>query len=132
MCEERWKCSQAPSNWQSSLRIDANKAELQYLSGEIVSQILSSKVIVTAFANAALSKNHPHLQALASCNHKEADTRVFLHTKDMASNNLSRLFINSSDTDVVIISVALYHYLGVQEFWLDMGTGQKGVFFFFA
>ena len=64
--------SQAPSNWQSFLRIEANTAELQYLSREIVSRILSSKV-VTAFENAALSKNHPHLQALAFCNYEEAD-----------------------------------------------------------
>ena len=56
--------SQAPSNWHSFLRIEANKAELQYLSREIVSRILSSKV-VTAFENAALSKNHPNLQTLA-------------------------------------------------------------------
>ena len=69
--------SQAPSNWQSFSKIDANKAELfQYLSREIVSQILSSKVIVTAFENTALSRNHPHLQALTPCNHEEADTRV--------------------------------------------------------
>ena len=51
--------SQAPSNWQSFLRIVANKQELfQYRSREIVSRILSSKAIVTAFENAALSKNY--------------------------------------------------------------------------
>ena len=84
---------------------------------------------MTAFENAALSKNHPHLQAPATCYHEEADTRVFLHTKSMASNKLSRLLINSSDTDVVIISVALFPDLGVHELSLDFGTGQERVFY---
>ena len=43
---------------------------------------------MTAFENTALSRNQPHLQAQALCNQEEADTRVFLHAMDMASNNL--------------------------------------------
>ena len=81
-----------------------------------------------AFENTALSRNQPHLQPLTPCNHKEADTHVFLHAMDMESNNLSRLLIKSSDTDF-IISVTLFPDLGVQEILLDFGTGQKQVFY---
>ena len=44
--------------------------------------------IVTAFENTALSRNQPHLQALAPSNQEEANTRVFLHAMGMASNKL--------------------------------------------
>jgi hypothetical protein len=48
--------------------------------------------------------------------HKEADTRLLLHAKD-ASNTHSRIVIHSSDTDVCVLCVALYHEFNCHKLW---------------
>jgi hypothetical protein len=45
---------------------------------------------------------------IAPCTHEEADTRMFLHAKHAAIGGSKSINIVSSDTDVVVISVAVF------------------------
>ena len=56
--------------------------------------------------------------------HEEADTRLLLHAKHVASTH-PRIVIQSPDTDVAVLAVAHFNDLGCQELWLRTGTKDK-------
>ena len=64
-------------------------------------------------------------QMYLTCNHEEADTRLFLHAKDASNKGIKKVTIVTVDTDVVII--ALYHYfdINLEELWIEIGVGKN-------
>ena len=52
--------------------------------------------------------------------YEEADTRPLLHTKHAATTH-PRIVIQSTDTDVAVLSVAHFSDLNCQELWLKTG-----------
>ena len=56
--------------------------------------------------------------ALAPCSQEEADSRIFVHVKDMAQNRHAKVMICTVDTDVVVIAVAKFLQIGLQELWV--------------
>ena len=58
---------------------------------------------------------------LAPFNHKEADSRMFVHAKHASSTGSRTLTIVSSDTDVVVLAIAVYAGLNIDAF----GKGKK-------
>jgi hypothetical protein len=56
--------------------------------------------------------------------HEEADTRLLLHAKD-TSNTHSRIVIHSSDTDVCVLCVSLYHEFNCHKLWFRTGIRCK-------
>ena len=53
--------------------------------------------------------------------YEEADTRLLLHTKHAATTH-PRIVIQSTDTDVAVLSVAHFSDLNCQELWLKTGV----------
>ena len=64
-------------------------------------------------------------------NHEEADTRVFLHAKDMAHHGHTKIAIRTVDTDVLVLAISAFSHLEdmVEELWVDFGTGKNRSFF---
>ena len=71
------------------------------------------------------------LSFISPCNHEEADTRVFLHTKDMALKVHKSILIRTVDTDVLVLSLAPFFHLAeeIDQFWIDFRTGKNRKFF---
>jgi len=63
--------------------------------------------------------------ALAPCSHEEADSRIFVHVKDMAQQGYTKVMIRTVDTDVVVIAVAKFLQIGLDELWVAFGTGKN-------
>ena len=63
------------------------------------------------------------------CNHEEADTRLFVHVAHAVENNsVDRAAIISNDTDIVVITAALFEKLaeeGLKELWVAFGQSGK-------
>jgi hypothetical protein len=57
-------------------------------------------------------------------NYEEADTRMFLHAKHAAIGGRKSINIVSSDTDVVVIGVAVFDDLNVDHLWMTFGKGK--------
>ena len=64
---------------------------------------------------------------MVPCNHKEADTCVFLHATNMAENGHQIVVICTVDTDVLVLSISPFDKLQsfVKELWLWRWEEQK-------
>ena len=47
--------------------------------------------------------------------HEEADTRMCLHVKDAISKGMTDIKVMSSDTDVVLIFLSIFHLLAAMQ-----------------
>ena len=59
---------------------------------------------------------------IAPCNHEEADTRLILHALHCAKHGHRRILIRSVDTDVVVLSIAAFHALSIDQLWIAFGV----------
>ena len=77
------------------------------------------------------SSNELDLSNLTPCNHEEADTRVFLHVKDMTQQGHTKMVIRTVDTDVLVLAVSVYEQLQeeMEELRVDFGAGKNRKFF---
>ena len=67
-------------------------------------------------ANAVLTNLFP-------CLHEEADTRLLLHAADAVKKGHRKLCMRTVDTDVVVISIAMFNQINPDELWLAFGMG---------
>ena len=59
---------------------------------------------------------------------QKADARIFLHALDMRRHSgIQRVIIKT--VDVVILAVALFPELNLNEVWIDFGSGQNQSYF---
>jgi hypothetical protein len=65
------------------------------------------------------------LQAQQPCSHEKADTRVFLHVRHCGKNCFRKVSIRTVDTDVLVLAIAIFHRLELNEVWVAFGTGNK-------
>ena len=103
--------SVAPTNWRSFLRLDQNKTEIFcYLFITIIQHGDRGHVImICAYDDTFInSSNDLDLSNLTPCNHEEADTRVFLHVKDMTQQGYTKMVIRTVDTNVLVLAVSVY------------------------
>ena len=126
--------SVAPTNWRSFLCLEQNKTELfRYLSTTIIQHGDRGDVImICAYDDTRISdSNELDLSNLTPCNHEEADTRVFLHVKDMTQQGHTKMVIRTVDTDVLVLAVSVYEQLQkeMEELWVDFGAGKNRKFF---
>ena len=68
----------------------------------------------------------------APCNHEEADTRIFVHAKNMAETGHRKIMIKTVDAVVIIIAIAVSHELHLKELWIEFRTGKTDVGFQFT
>ena len=117
--------SRPPKSWHNFLRCDENKTEIfGFLADKIILIQTNSQIIVTKgddiVCNLEINKD-----LLAPCNQEEADTRMFVHAKHASMNGSKTITIVSSDTDVVVLAIAVYLDLNIDALWLAFGKGNN-------
>ena len=60
--------------------------------------------------------------SITPCNHEEADTRIILHAAHCARLGHQKVAIRTVDTDVLVLAVAAFQFLQLQELWIAFGT----------
>ena len=117
-----------PQNWRSFLRDNSIKTVLlNFLADKIVKMCPNNTVIVTQEEGVVCNQSIS-LEGLTHCNHEEADTRIFLHSKHAAANGNKTIMIKASDTYVLVIAVSvlpILQDLGVEKLWVAIGQGQS-------
>lgn len=59
---------------------------------------------------------------------EEADTLVLLHTSHATQSGLSKILVDATDTDVVVLAIAMSGYLPGSDIWVAFGNGTKSRF----
>ena len=83
---------------------------------------MSNTQLVCSFDSISISSDpDADLSFISPCNHEEADTRVFLYTKDLASKGHKSIIIRTDDADVPVLSLASFVHLAeeIDQFWID-------------
>ena len=114
-------------NWRNFLRVNENKEELfRLIAAKCVNnnRLSNVQLVFTAGENVLTNNDSIENLSLAPCNHEEADTRVFVHAKNMAESGHRKIMIKTVDTDVIIIAIAVFHELLLEELWIEFGTGK--------
>ena len=63
--------------------------------------------------------------SLATCNHEEADTRIFIHTNNASLSDMKKILIRTVDTDVFILAITFEHRLELEKLWVAFGVGKN-------
>ena len=89
--------SRLPVSWNKVLRLDDNKTELfEFLANHIEMTEAANRIVATKGEN-VVSNMAINMEVLSLCTHKEADTRLFIHAKDAASEGCKNVIIKSTD-----------------------------------
>ena len=113
-----------PGNWLQFLRIDANQAELFNFLAVHLTHLETEKQVVTTNGEDALCRHPQYVRSFAPCNHEEADSRMILHLEDDVNVGYKKVILQTVDTGVVVLAVALTVGMEIQELWVAFGTGQ--------
>ena len=121
-----------PTNWKYFLQNRENKISLfRFLSKAVVDAsanisqvVIYSTIDELVIVNAIHGKSQSDLHNISPCNHEEADGRIFLHLADASQQGHSKASIRTVDSDVVVIGISMFEHLGLQELWIDFGTGK--------
>ena len=117
-----------PRNWQNFLRVDSNKTELfAFLSNALLrSFVPENKQLVITSDKEVLSKPPlPDRSSITPCTHEEV-SRMLLHVAHAARNDHHKIMIQTVDTDVVVLAVAVSQTLQPDDdLWLAFGTGKS-------
>ena len=62
------------------------------------------------------------ISGMSPCSHEEEDTRIFLHMKDASEKGCKKAILKATDTDVVVIGLAIFYEIGLDELWIEYGT----------
>ena len=120
--------SPIPPNWDSFLRSEQNKDELfNYLANCIQSYDARGKVLISTLGKLVVTAGQNDLQDLKylqPCSHEEADTRILLHVAHCAKQGYRRIAIRTVDTDIVVLAIAHFQSLDIDELWICYGVGK--------
>ena len=98
-----------PRNWKYFLSVDGNKTELFHLlAEELVTETGFKELVITRGYLALWNSSELNRNQLAPCNHEEADTRIFVHIKDRASQGHKVITVVTVDTDVVVLIISCF------------------------
>ena len=100
-----------PRDWNKFLANSRNKVQLfRFLSKAVIetSSQFTDVVVCSTYddhvlVNSSDSQSVADFDTIMSCNHQEADSRIFLHLSHAAQQGQSKAFICTVDSDVVII-----------------------------
>lgn len=117
------------ATWKNFLRNDSNKSNFyRFLSQSIPEiQVPPGKCILSTVGNQVLHTNSeiPDITAIVPCNHEEADYRMMLHAANAMNNGAKQISISATDTDVVVLAVALSSLYKGCKIWVAFGHGAK-------
>lgn len=87
-----------PSN-QDFLRHSNNKTEILNFLADKRAQMSAANMIIVTKAESAASNYLISQAKMASCNHKEADTQIFVHGRQAVEEGCKSFLIKANDTD---------------------------------
>ena len=110
-------------DWARFLKDSSNKVELFHLIAEKINRNRTDHkmVLATQGENVIFSSTIGN-DRFSPCNHEDADTRMFLHLKDFSAIEHCKASLKTVDTDVIVISISLFHKLDLEELWIEFGT----------
>ena len=112
-------------NWNNFLHCDSNKKSLfQLLANAIQFQPPQRKLVISTHGKNAVSSPIADLSDLP-CTHEEADTRLLFHASRSFHQGFTKLMIHVTDTDVVVLAIAVSSVLKDCEIWVAFGHGSK-------
>ena len=113
--------------WQKFLKDNQNKDELfQFIGQELQrSTVESTYHLLTTKADIVLSNKATDISALSPCQQEEADTRMMLHLRHAAMQGHTKAIVRTVDSDVVVLTINIFHELGLSELWVGFGTGKS-------
>ena len=113
--------TKVPKNFQSFLRVDEHKTEL---NGLIAAELIEmdcpdgTSLNITK-GNQVFSKQAlPSLDMIYPSDHEEADTRGPLHARHMKIHGINSIIMRTCDTDQLALAIAAQSFLQFDEFWL--------------
>jgi len=111
--------------WVSSLRESSNKKRLFELLATCMESLSVDGVEFYSTHNSSVvSSSNADRSRFNDCNHKEADTRLFVHLVDAVEQGLRTTMIRTTDSDVLVLAVATVHQIPeLDELWVSKGTG---------
>ena len=107
-----------PRNWQNFLRVDSNKTELfAFVSNALLRSLVQEdkQLVVTSDMEALGKPPLPDRSSVAPCTHEEADSRMLLHIAHAARNGHHKIMIQTIDTNVVVLAVAVAQTLQPED-----------------
>ena len=81
----------------------------EFLAVQVGSATVEGKELLCTQDKDIISSTPVHKDGIAPCNHKDVDTRIFIHIAHAASDGLLKSIIRTVDTDVVILAIANVH-----------------------
>ena len=75
--------------------------------------------------NVLSTETNADVTNLAPSLREEADTRLLLHVADAVQKGYSKVYIRTVDTDVVVITIAMFNQINPDDLWLALGTKSK-------
>ena len=116
-------------NWSSFLQNEDNKKELYPFLADKLKNVTNENLVFASKEESAICNSEDASFSDLYCNHKEADTCLFVHVVHAVKNNsVERAAILSNDTDIVLIAAALFEKLaeeGLKELWVAFGQSGK-------
>jgi hypothetical protein len=116
-----------PKDWANFLRVDKNKEELfEFIAKKIAVQTFpTGKIVCVTAGDNVLS---PQGYNMPTCNHEEADSRIFVHVKDSLMNGAKQIQIRTVDSDLVVIASGLFPGMRqvsqLEDIWISFGVGK--------
>ena len=114
-----------PKNWQQFLRVADNKTALFYFLTQVPFADLCTKtVLMTCDTDVVQFGKSVDTGEISPCSHEEADTRLMLHCLHAAMHGMRRIVVRTVDTDVVVLAIAFFDRLSVEQLWIYFGVGR--------
>ena len=79
------------------------------------------KIYATERVNVLNTMTDADVTNLAPCSHEEADTWLLLHA-DAVHKGHRKLCIQTVDTDLTVLAIAMFNQINPDELWLAFGT----------
>ena len=116
-----------PQNWGNFLRVDSNKKALfSFLASALQTVVVpDGKILLTTHDEEVKSKPPSDVSLIQPCTHEEADSRMVLHAWHSYQQGYRSIIIHATDTDVVVITIAMASRMNNCNLWLAFGHGQN-------
>lgn len=112
-------------DWGQFLRNNENKNELFALLANVMTKdVITGKVLIATCSEYTLASEPVAISELSPCNHEEADSRIFVHLRDMKIVGHRKVLIRTVDTDIVVIALSMFQQLDLEELWIEFGFGK--------
>ena len=115
-----------PRNWSSFLHVDSNKkTSFGFLAAALETMTVpTGKILLTTQEEEVRSNPPSDLSQLQPCTHEEADSRMLLHAWHAYQQGYRSVIIHATDTDVVVLAIAMASVMNGCELYLAFGHGK--------